>query len=267
LPADDNERATRLILAQIAGDSSCAALFHLGDITSASSEDGQWEIFDAAAEPLRQARIPISPAFGNHEYLFVADEGVYNAETRFPALRRQWYVRRIGPMAVILLNSNFSRLTQEECLRQEEWYERSLDSLDADSSVAAVVVGCHHPPYTNSRIASPSEEVQREFLPAFFNSRKAKLFLSGHAHTFEHFVIGKKDFLVIGGGGGLLHPLLPPGEQRWPDQFPHAGERSFFHYLRVRCGEDRLSVEVMALDNTSGTFSIVHRLEIVCAPR
>jgi hypothetical protein len=42
------------------------------------------------------------------------------------------------------------------------------------------------------------------------------LFLSGHCHGFEHYKIGGKDFMVIGGGGGLHQPLKQ-GEGCLPD--------------------------------------------------
>jgi predicted phosphodiesterase len=267
LHSDNNKHATKLILEQISRDSTCVALFHLGDITGAASDDGQWKKFDTKAGVIRQANIPIYPALGNHEYLFSADEGKYNAMVRFPSLRRQWYVKRAGSVAVILLNSNFSHLLQEETRRQQTWYEQALDSLDRDTAIAVVLVGCHHSPYTNSMVVNPSENVQRRFVVPFMKSKKAKLFLSGHSHAFEHFQIDGKSFLVLGGGGGLLHPLLQGSEERWHDEFRHRDRRSFFHYLRILPRSDTMSVEVQALTSQHDSFKNVYKLEIPYAQK
>jgi hypothetical protein len=57
------------------------------------------------------------------------------------------------------------------------------------------------------------------------------LFITGHAHDFEHFNISGKDFLTIGGGGGLHQPLNK-GADRIPSlSFGYDPE---FHYVLMR---------------------------------
>ncbi|MFN0157632.1 MAG: metallophosphoesterase family protein [Bacteroidota bacterium] len=259
---DDNEVATEKIFEAIERDTQCAAVFHLGDITAAGSIDSYWHGFDDATQGLREAGIPLYPAFGNHEYMVVPGGGEENTLRRFPFLSPSWYQRRIGSVAVLILNSNFSQLTPDERHAQGEWYERTLRELDADSSVAIVLVGCHHPPYTNSKVVEPDVEVQGKFVPAFIRSEKAQLFLSGHAHAFEHFRISGKDFLVIGGAGGLLHPLLQGTDRRYEDLFVWQGERRFFHYVRLSIEQETLSVNVMRLVDDKTSFEIAHELRI-----
>ncbi len=262
LQADNNEKATEKIFDSIAHDSTCTALFHLGDITGAGSDNSQWKIFDQHALPLLNEKIPVYPAFGNHEYLFTEDGGKYNTLIRFPFLRPSWYARRIDSMAIVLLNSNISKLSEAEKLAQETWYRSMMDSLDRDPSILMIIAGCHHSPYTNSTIVSPSEEVQKLFLPKFMKSKKAKLFISGHSHAFEHFNIEGKDFLVIGGGGGLLHPLLQGNEQRWQDIFQHRDSRSFFHYCRLTRDKNMVNIEVHALNSEANTFETICKIEL-----
>jgi hypothetical protein len=91
--------------------------------------------------------------------------------------------------------------------QQDEWLKKTLADLDADAAVQSVIVCCHHSPFTNSRIVRPSKEVEEKFVPLYLESRKARLFLSGHCHAFEHYKVKGKDFLVIGGGGGLRQPF------------------------------------------------------------
>ena len=262
LPDDDNETATRQILNTVAADSSCVAVFHLGDLTALGSFDSYWKDFDEKTEALRNAGIPVYPAFGNHEYMPFARSGKANMIRRFPFVERSWYEQRVGPVAVILLNSNFSCLSETERQDQRRWYTQTLNELDTDSTVSIVLVGCHHPPYTNSTIVNPSEEVQRYFVPPFMQSTKSKLFLSGHAHTYERFHIEGKDFMVIGGAGGLLHPLLQGKEQRWLDQYSSPGERRFFHYVRCTFGNDELKASVMRLTPDKARFEAADSLKI-----
>src|ERR1700742_961630 len=87
------------------------------------------------------------------------------------------------------------------------WYKSTLSSLDNNTAIKTIIVSCHHAPYTNSTIVGCSKPVQQYFVPAYIQTKKCRLFITGHAHAFEHFKSQGKDFLVIGGGGGLHQPL------------------------------------------------------------
>ena len=259
---DDNEVATAKILEAIARDSSCAAVVHLGDLTAMGSFDSYWEEFDQETEGLRKKGIPLYPAYGNHEYMPLAKSGREQMIRRFPFMVIPWYEKRVGPVAIVILNSNFSHLTDDEQHNQQEWYERTLRNLDSDSTVSIVLVGCHHPPYSNSKVISPSEEVRQFFVPPFMKSTKARLFLTGHSHAFEHFRVDGKEFLVIGGAGGLLHPLLRGSKQRDVDLFEWPDERRFFHYVRCTLGLDALNVQVLRLNESHSQFETADSLHI-----
>src|SRR5206468_6925510 len=235
---------------------------HLGDFTSLGSFSSYWHDFDEKASLLCHAGIPIYPAFGNHEYVPFGSSGRKNLVRRFPFMQTSWYVEHVDAIAVVILNSNFSHLRGLETEAQQRWYEMSLNTLDLDSSVALIVVACHHPPYTNSKVIGPSSEVQRFFVPPFTRSQKAKVFVSGHAHAFEHFRVSGKHFLVIGGGGGLLHPLLQGNEQRQQDYYPHESDRSFFHYLRCASGPDSLAMSVVRLSADQTSFYTSYTIKV-----
>jgi hypothetical protein len=111
--------------------------------------------------------------------------------------------------------------------------------MEHDGSIKVIIVGCHHSPYTNSKVVKPSLEVRREFVPAFLQSKKCVLFLSGHSHNFEQFKVGGKYFLVIGGGGGP-HQALHTDNQPTPDLANNY--KPMFHYLEVRRSQDSLRV-------------------------
>jgi hypothetical protein len=249
LCASANDNARERIFGEIL---ACrpASVVHLGDVVSLGFYDRTWGSFDAfrilaASEGVKVFGVP-----GNHEVMFLPATGEQNFQTRFPEYRRTGFLVRAGNLGIVLLNSNFETLSGAEQLVQQEWYKQTLSRMDADTSIGAVIVCCHHAPFTNSTVVMPSEEVQARFVKPFLRSAKARGLLSGHAHACEHFVQAGKDFLVIGGGGGLLHPLLQGSAARWIDRSPLTTERRPFHYLACRIRPDGcvLSVRVLRQD-------------------
>jgi len=101
-----------------------------------------------------------------------------------------------------------------------------------DPTISSIIVGCHHPPFTNSKIVSSSDEVRDLFVSDFLTTEKCKLFISGHAHTIEHFIVSEKHFMVIGGAGGLQHPVEQT-EPEYDDRFQSDLLLRPFHYARL----------------------------------
>ena len=229
-----------------------ARVFLLGDLVSLGFYDRSWEAVDGFLDSLRLYRIPADAVPGNHELMLFPGEGERNFLRRFPSDPLTVYARTVDSVAVVMLNSNFGRLGEEGARTQHRRYEQTLDSLDADPTVVAVIVCCHHSPYTNSAITGASSSVQQQFVPRFLAARKTRLFLSGHAHTSEHFRPGGKDFLVIGGGGGLRHPVDgDAGRDLTADPRPR------FHYLLVSREGNRLRATIRALSADMRTISDV----------
>jgi 3',5'-cyclic AMP phosphodiesterase CpdA len=146
-----------------------------------------------------------------------------------------------------LVNSNFGELSEDEKNGQLHWYRKTLIEYENDPSIDFVIVGCHHPPFTNSKIVGGSREVRDYYLPEYYRSKKCKLFLSGHAHAYEHFRINGKDFLVIGGGSGLQHPLRIGENAEYQDIFSNSRGKRMFHFLTIKTCDDTLTVELKML--------------------
>lgn len=255
-----NEQATRLIYSAIASDTAAAMLFHLGDITTIGMFDAYWKPFDDFQSRLR---IPIHPVLGNHDYFFNARLALSHFQKRFPGFTSTtWYTTVVNHVAVIALNSNESQLTAEEKVVQRRWYHEQLWNLNADSSISAVIVVCHHSPFTNSTIVPPNTFVQHEFVTPFMMYDKCKIFISGHAHAYEHFQKDGKEFLVIGGGGGLLHPLLTGGEERFHDLFSQTMTPRFFHYGECEIRKDSLRFVVKKLRDDHLGFDDIDTVSI-----
>ena len=250
---NNNELARSRIFDAIL-DEVPSAVFHLGDQIALGFLEKSWAAIDTFGVQLAAKKIPYYPILGNHELIFFSGMGRQKFEERFPHVNNTGYVRRVGPLAVVLLNSNFGNLSPEDARKQQAWYEDTLGGLEKDSTVDLVVVGCHHPPYTNSTIVSPSKEAQQFFVPPFLAASKCRLFVSGHCHAVEHFKNGGKDFLVIGGGGGLQQPLLVGPERRWTDEFPVKTELRMFHYLRCSITAGEVSFTIRMLNDDFASF-------------
>lgn len=259
---DHNEEATQRILDQAGRESGMTAAFLLGDLTRAASNENNWKAVDGFLGRLKENGVPAFAAIGNHEYMWSSRNGERNFRKRFPQLTTLWYSVVIGPAAVIILNSNFDELGEAEKKDQQTFYLNALVTYDDDPTIRGILVCCHHAPFTNGTVVPPSKRVESDFVPPFIKAKKGLLFLSGHSHAAEHFVMHGKDFLVLGGGGGVLHPSLVGSARRYPDIFPIQSPRRMFHYVTVKLSEEGLEVTYHMLLAGLAQFEPVHRFTL-----
>ena len=243
LKKNNNKNATKKLFSNIS-ERRPGALFIMGDVVNLGYSNRQWKPMDAYLKDLRSKNIAVYAALGNHEVMGQAGKGMHKFQERFPEHKATGYVQVKDSVAVILLNSNFGKLSAEENQAQVKWYKETLEQLDADSSIHFIISGCHHSPYTNSKIVGANKDVQEKFVPFFLASKKSKLFITGHSHNFEHFQKDGKDFLVIGGGGGLHQPLRT-GADCTADL--DADYKPAFHYLTVKRSGGQLKVSSVQL--------------------
>ena len=238
LRTHNNRKATELLFEDVLNRKP-AAFFLLGDLVNLCYSKRQWKPIDKYVETLRNNSIPVHAILGNHEVMGRPREGIRKFQERFPDHEPTGYLVRFGNAAIVLVNSNFSSLSVNEDVQQTVWYKSTLEALDEEKEVSFVITGCHHSPYTNSRIVKPSKEVEEKFVPAFLHSRKSGLFLSGHCHAYEHYKVEGKDFMVIGGGGGLKQPLRQ-GIGTLADVA--LDYKPLFHYITAEILEDELLI-------------------------
>lgn len=194
-------------------------LLALGDLTFDGASEKLWRTFDAYAKPIRDSNIRIYPLLGNHEYFTDKRKMYFEYSSRFPYIKDQlWYVIKWHDVAIITLNSNFSHLSKKERRLQDEWYVQALHLLDSEKTISSIIVACHHPPYTNSTLVSDDKKVQEHFTKAFKESKKGVLFITGHCHSYEHFIIDGKNF-IVSGGGGPRQELQRPSDSLKQDLF------------------------------------------------
>jgi 3',5'-cyclic AMP phosphodiesterase CpdA len=234
-----------------------AFVLHLGDLTTRGGSEKNWQEFDDLHKELRERRIPYFPILGNHEFYGSDDEALRNYFSRFPGLEgKRWYSFIWKRIAFLMVDSIFPTLTMEQIEEQGNWYFRELERFERDEGVACIIVCCHEPPFTNSRVVSPNKKSKTFFADPYVQFRKTCFFFSGHGHTYERFQVDGKHFIVSGGGGGPRHIVtVDPATRRYRDLFP-GPEIRFFHACEIEVGEQGLMYRVLRLES-DGTFSIV----------
>jgi Calcineurin-like phosphoesterase len=230
LRSNNNIKATSLLFSDMLKNKPLS-IYMLGDVVAIGSDNHKWRNVDRFMDSCRKYKIAVHGLLGNHDVMWTRRTGEKNFLKRFPDNVDIGYASITDSIAVIMLNSNFRKLSEMESQKQRRWYETTLRNLNRDSSIKTIIVSCHHSPYSNSKIVGSSSLVQRYFVPSFIKTSKCSLFISGHAHAFEHFKFSGKDFLVIGGGGGLHQPL-DTSAKRIPDIASRY--KPMFHYLSLQ---------------------------------
>jgi UDP-2,3-diacylglucosamine pyrophosphatase LpxH len=253
-----NTLATQLIFQQLI-KTQPTDLFILGDVVSVGHSERKWKAIDGYLKESRAKGIAVTALLGNHDVMFKATKGEAVFQKRFPDHVRTGFFRITDSVAFVLLNSNFSKMSDSDRAKQKSWLTTTMNELDANPAVRVIVVGCHHAPFSNSKVVGSSTEVQSAFVPAYLASAKAKLFITGHSHGFEHFKKSGKDFLVIGGGGGIHQPLRTKDAAH---EELEPGYKPMFHYLLLQRSHSSLKLASYPLLTDFSGFGEPHIISI-----
>lgn len=253
---ENNTPFRKAILTRVAAVQP-AFVLHVGDLVFQGASASHWEEFDDNAHDIYKQGIPMFPVLGNHEYYGNDNAALEHYFRRFPATHnKQWYSFRFRSLAFVLLNSNFDAISEEDIREQDLWYTNTMQQYQQDTTVACIVVVCHHPPYSNSTVVGDNTDVQMHFVPLFTTATKARLFVSGHCHSYEHFVRDGKHFVVTGGGGGPRQEVeTRPEHQHHVDAYAGAAIRPL-HFCTAELHGNALEIHIHQLDQTTGMWSI-----------
>ncbi len=253
-----NATATKMIFDDIL-QKKPQSVFLLGDVVAAGSKPKRWNKVDLFLDSIRNNGGNVWACLGNHEYIYNGKIGVNAFQKRFPEHSKTGYYIIRDSVAVVLMNSNFSKLTADEQSKQKAYYIQTLAALDKNDSVKTIIVACHHSPYSNSKVVGSNTMVQETFVKPFLKTKKCELFLSGHSHNFEHFKIEGKTFLVIGGGGGISQHLNTKSNRIvCEDDDCHP----MFHYLMIKRTPNNLVVICREVNDDFKGFSNVLNLKL-----
>ncbi len=196
------------------------ALVLLGDIVY---EDGDSALVDHAVTepfaPLLDNGTELLPVLGNHDYRSGEQEEIMSELGQ----DRSWYVERIGPVRMIVLDSQ-----RVEEPRQTQW----LAGMLAASQPAGTwtIAAMHHPAYSAGYHGS-TESVQDAWAPLFAHY-DVPLVLAGHDHDYQRSKPIDGVTYVVSGGGAKLRPT---GQEDFT-----AVSSSTLHYLDLLVYEDRI---------------------------
>ena len=242
-----NDKERKLIVDEITRREP-AFVVHLGDLTACGPSKKHWQQFDELHKEFHMKKIPYFPILGNHEFYGNDKRALKNYFLRFPHLsERRWYSFTWENIGFILVDSNFSCLTTEENGQQRKWYIEELERFERDEKVDYVIVCCHAPPFTNSRVVRPNEKVKAFFGDPFLKYSKSSVFFSGHSHSYERFQIEGKFFVVSGGGGGPRHKVSINSPKRFHHDLFLGPEIRFFHFIEVKVLGSTLAYNVFHL--------------------
>ncbi len=266
-PQHDREREA--IIEGIVGDDPDMLLL-LGDQVYHGGRQECWRAFDSIIRPVVDANIPTQAILGNHDYAGktrIRTECIGSFLQRFPHQRSRIHgLTRLGAIALITLDSNLTKLSAEEVVRQEREYVQWIDELEEDPDVRLVIVASHHPPYTNGGYALV-RGLEEMFARPFLEASKTKLYLSGHVHSYQRFRADDKMFIVSGGGGGPRYRLtLTRTRSPFPDEYNDT-RRNWdvvrpFHYILFTLEDDVLRGEVKMLDDDLGRLYVGDSFDI-----
>src|SRR5258706_6181996 len=128
LKAHHNSRMTRILFDAI-DQKLPLCVFILGDVVSTGHREKNWRAMDHYLATLRKNDIPVYAVLGNHDLRVNPTKGQEKFNKRFPEHVSTGYYKVVDSIAVILLNSNFRKLSAEDQAKQQSFYEGTLRAL------------------------------------------------------------------------------------------------------------------------------------------
>lgn len=178
---------------------------------------------------LLSAGVPFHAVLGNHDIRTAnGDPQVayrpFGMEGRFYNLRR-------GPVEFVMLDTNVNADWQ----RQTSW----LRTVLARSTAPWKVVVGHHPIYSSGLYGNDPQLQAR--LAALMARHGVQLFINGHEHHYERSLpIDGITYLVVGGGGASLRPVIPSPQS--------ARAVSAYSFAEIEAGPHELSLSAWDRD-------------------
>jgi len=243
--------AIRAALVQAIADQTPAFICFTGDIVYNGYDVNDWKVWDSETSILRDKKIPVFPALGNHDLHGDQNIALANYFQRFPDLKSsRYYSARAGNSLFLVLDSSLDEVSGP----QGQWLAGKLDNVP--SGIDFVFVMLHHPPYTSSSDEKKfggghSSRASEHLLAKMLEERQAHarfriVVFSGHVHNYERHEHGGVTYFVSGGGAAHAYPI-----ERAADDLFQSKEINY-HYLLVEVDGPRLKVIMNRLELTNG---------------
>lgn len=214
------EQATAQRMALESREDPYDALILLGDLVY---EEGDVALVDRViAEPFAPILgdgAELIPVLGNHDYHSDEQQQILAALGH----RNPWYVERVGPVRILVLDSN--RVEDPE---QTRWLRQAL--AEPQPPGTWTVVAMHHPAYSAGYHGSDLT-VRHKWGP-LFAEYGVPLVLAGHDHDYQRSTPQDGVTYVVSGAGAKLRSA---GQETFT-----AVSTSTLHYLDLLFYDDRI---------------------------
>jgi acid phosphatase type 7 len=227
-----NAVARRALVARVASEKP-AAIFIGGDLVYEGGNPEDYETYRTETAVWSQAKIPIFPALGNHEFRGCdTDSGPclsnwWRAAVPSGVRSFRWYSVTLGPKILVLVLDSDSSLKPGS--EQRTWFEQQITNPGSKTEFVFVVL--HYPPVREPIYprAKDEKEIAR-YLSNHTHSLQARVVVvSSHIHNYERFRRDDVTYLVSGGGGAKPVPVL-----RLFGELSKLHTAENFHYIRFR---------------------------------
>ena len=217
-------------MAQEAQKEPYDAFIIAGDLIYPSGDSAltQQSVIDPYKPVLEDATLV--PALGNHDVESGEGMDIMKRLGRDSA----WYVEKIGPVRIIVLDSN--RVGNPQ---QMAWLRRELDKKQESGTWTLAVM--HHPAYSAGEHGS-DRNVQRRWVP-LFEQADVPLVLAGHDHDYQRSKELDGITYIVSGGGAKLREA---GRANFT-----AVSASVLHYTDLLVYEDRIEGRAITHDGRS----------------
>ena len=241
-----NAVARRALVARIASENP-AAIFIGGDLVYDGSNREDYETYKAETEAWLQAKIPIFPALGNHEFRgcdhdwSACLENWWGGAAPSAVRSLRWYSVTLGPKAMVLVLDSDSSLKPRS--GQRTWFEQQIAKAGCQMEFVFIVL--HYPPVRDPIFPRVRDEKEiARYLSKNTRSLHARVVVVGsHIHNYERFRRDDVTYLVSGGGGAKPAPVL-----RLFDELSRLETAANFHYIRFRLDGGNLQGTMVRFD-------------------
>jgi len=228
-----NAVARRALVAREASEKP-AAIFIGGDLVYEGSNPADFDTYKSETAAWSQAKIPIFPVLGNHEFRECGDQDVspclmnwWRAAAPSAVRSFRWYSVGLGPKILVLLLDSDSSLKPGS--EQRTWFEQQITHTAAPIEFVLIVM--HYPPVRDPIFPRAKDEKEiADYLSGHAHSLQARVVVVGsHVHNYERFSRDDVTYLVSGGGGAKPVPVL-----RIFGELSKLETAENFHYIRFR---------------------------------
>jgi 3',5'-cyclic AMP phosphodiesterase CpdA len=174
-----------------------------GDIMLRPANEVEWVSFWKVSEPITD-NMKLYIARGNHEGNDPASEEFLQEQLQLPQDHFYYAFARENAMFIIL---DTEKAREENSIGPEqfEWLYHALLAASEADDIDHIFIFLHRPVFPQGQHMGSPMINGMELHELFLNHPKIKAVFSGHEHMFNRTVRDGINYIITGGGGGILY--------------------------------------------------------------